>query len=944
MAGRLLRFAAVLFCLLGCLPLFADKPTEPYGGHTVIAQQVLVQFRSPGPVVVQLFRQLADADEVRQLGGPAGPHLFHSRSKNVAALLAVLRRTEALFVEPDFVVHATAVPNDPNFPQLWGLHNSAVAGADISAEPAWDISTGSTANVAGVVDTGIYYAHADLAGNVWSAPAGFTAHLSFGDITCPAGSHGFNAIVRTCDPLDDHGHGTHVSGTIGAVGNNSAGVAGVNWRTRIMGMKFLDATGSGSTSDAIDAIEFGIQVKLAFANSPTPVNLRVLSNSWGGDGFSQALLNEINRANANEMLFVAAAGNASNNNDIVPFYPANYAAPNMVAVAATDSTDARAGFSNYGRNTVHLGAPGVSILSTYLGGGYATLSGTSMATPHVSGAAMLVLSACTLNTAALKAALLNNVDAIASMAATTISGGRLNVNRAIRSCAAPAGGSASIFTNAGTPANPWNPDSNPVTLGVKFRADAAGTVTGIRFYKGAGNNGAHVGLLYSANGTLLAQANFTGETASGWQQVNFSVPVAINANTTYVAAYFTSSGYASSYAYFSSAGVDNLPLHALRSGVDGPDGVYMYGGAPQFPSNSFGDSNYWVDVAFTAGGAPPPPPPPPQATSIFTNAGTPANPWNPDSNPVTLGVKFRADMAGTVTGIRFYKGAGNNGAHVGLLYSANGTLLAQANFTGETASGWQQVTFSMPVAINANTTYVAAYFTSSGYASSYGYFSSAGVDNAPLHALRSGVDGPDGVYMYGGAPQFPSNSFGDSNYWVDVAFTAGGAPPPPPPPATSIFTNAGTPANPWNPDSNPVTLGVKFRADVAGTITGIRFYKGAGNNGAHVGLLYSRTGTLLAQANFTGESASGWQQVTFSAPVAIAANTTYIAAYFTSSGYASSYAYFSSAGVDNLPLHALRSGVDGPNGLYLYGAAPQFPSSSFGDSNYWVDVVFASGP
>jgi len=331
----------------------------------------------------------------------------------------------------------------------------------------------------------------------------------------------------------------------------------------------------------------------------------------------------------------------------------------------------------------------------------------------------------------------------------------------------------SSWSNSATPANPWNSDLNPVTLGVKFRSDVAGTITGIRFYKGAGNNGSHIGLLYSSSGSLLAQATFTGESASGWQQVSFASPVAITANTTYVAAFFTTTGYASNFGYFANTGVDNAPLHALRSGVDGPNGVYQYGNGPQFPTGSYFGGNYWVDVTFNAGGTTPPPPPPPPGTSIFTNAGTPANPWNADGSPVTLGVKFRSDSTGTITGIRFYKGAGNNGTHIGLLYSSSGSLLAQATFSGETASGWQQVNFTSPVAISANTTYVAAYFTASGYASNFGYFTNAGVDNASLHALRSGVVGPNGLYGYGVAPQYPSNSFGDSNYWVDIAFNAG---------------------------------------------------------------------------------------------------------------------------------------------------------------------------
>jgi len=288
-----------------------------------------------------------------------------------------------------------------------------------------------------VIDTGIDYRHPDLAANVWSAPAAFTVTIGGQSITCPAGSHGFNAITNVCDPLDDNNHGSHVSGTIGAVGNNGTGVVGVNWTASIMGSKFLDATGSGTTANAINAIEFAVQAKAAFA-ATSGANVRVLSNSWGGGAFSQALLDEINRANANDMLFVAAAGNSISNNDIIPHFPSSYNAPNVVAVAATDNTDSLAFFSNFGPASVHLGAPGLDVLSTTIGGNYAYLSGTSMATPHVSGAALLVLSKCALNTASLKTLLLNNVDPIPSLAGLTVTGGRLNVNKAIRACAAPA--------------------------------------------------------------------------------------------------------------------------------------------------------------------------------------------------------------------------------------------------------------------------------------------------------------------------------------------------------------------------------------------------------------------------------------------------------------------------------------------------------------------------
>src|SRR3989441_738236 len=438
-----------LIPVLAILPLWAqthgkDK-TEFFQGKEAAANEVLVKFR---PTTFQSVLQAQTAEEIDESEWVGGTGLvrFHSSRKNVATLVSELSaRSDVEYAEPNYIVHTTAIPNDPRFGELWGLQNTGqtiqgfpgIPGADISATAAWDISTGSRANVAAVIDTGIDYRHPDLAANVWSAPAAFTVTIGGQSITCPAGSHGFNAITNVCDPLDDNNHGSHVSGTIGAVGNNGTGVVGVNWTASIMGSKFINASGSGTTANAINALEFAVQTKAAFA-ATGGANVRVLSNSWGGGAFSQALLDEINRANANDMLFVAAAGNSGTPNDLFPEYPASYNAPNVVAVAATDNTDSLAFFSNYGPSSVHLGAPGIDVLSTTVGSNYAYLSGTSMATPHVSGAALLVLSKCALNTASLKTLLLNNVDPIPSLTGLTATGGRLNVSKAIRACAAPA--------------------------------------------------------------------------------------------------------------------------------------------------------------------------------------------------------------------------------------------------------------------------------------------------------------------------------------------------------------------------------------------------------------------------------------------------------------------------------------------------------------------------
>jgi hypothetical protein len=311
-------------------------------------------------------------------------------------------------------------------------------------------------------------------------------------------------------------------------------------------------------------------------------------------------------------------------------------------------------------------------------------------------------------------------------------------------------------------------DGNAVEVGVKFRSDTSGYITALRFYKATTNTGTHVGHIWSSSGTLLASATFTGETGSGWQQVNFSTPIAVSANTTYIASYFAPSGhYSANGNAFATTGIDNAPLHALANGVDGSNGVYLYSSTGGFPTNSYHATNYWVDIVYTAA----------QSTStgntIMKASAMPALVDSNDPAPVEVGVKFRADSNGYVTGLRFYKASTNVGTHVGHIWSSSGTLLGSVTFTGETGSGWQQVNFSTPIAVSANTTYIASYFAPSGhYSQDENYFATTGIDNPPLHALANGVDGPDGVYLYSSTPGFPATTFKSTNYWVDIVYTA----------------------------------------------------------------------------------------------------------------------------------------------------------------------------
>lgn len=711
-----------------------------------------------------------------------------------------------------------------------------------------------------------------------------------------------------------------------------------------------------------------------------------------------------------------------------------------------------------------------------------------------------------------------------------------------------------VWDDTVVPGNPSENDPSAVELGVKFTADVDGYVTGIRFYKGAGNTGTHVGNLWTSNGTLLASAVFTNETATGWQRVDFASPVAINAGTLYVASYHAPNGnYAADPLYFANSGVENGYLNLLQNGVSGGNGVYLYG-AGGFPTFSWQAANYWVDVLFETDAGPDTTPPtvvstnpvegatavsptrtvsasfseamdgatissqtfelrdeagaivpvtvaydagtdratltpdadllsgqtytatlvggttPPHVTdlagnplaadlswsfstaiggqSLWDDGFVPSVVMDPNTSPIELGVKFQTQVDGQITGIRFYKGPENTGEHVGSVWTLDGQLLAQAVFGSETASGWQQVDFASPVDVAAGAVYVASYHTDVGrYSIDEGYFSANGYAAGYLYALADGENGGNGLFTLSASPAFPTETFASSNYWVDVVFTDTDSTAPtvtattpaegdtgisiatqvkagfseamdaatigtanfelrdglgtlvtaavaydagtrtatltPADPLAAgvihsatvkggaggptdlvgnvlasdlswsfttaeavcctVWTEADQPANPSENDPSAVEVGVKFTSDQDGFITGIRFYKGTGNTGPHVGNLWSLGGTLLGSASFESETAAGWQQADFASPAAISADTIYVASYHAPNGsYAADASYFANAGVDNPPLHLLQDGVSGGNGVYAYGPTSSFPGSSFLATNYWVDVVFST--
>ncbi len=524
------RLASLLVVSFFTFSLSAVTNLRPKG--TSVSGEVLVKIQSSASSnEVAAIQHIAGVDQSDKIASLRSGTIWrlHSAGQSAEALTAALQKNpNIVYAEPNYLLQSDDIPNDSLYAQLWSLKNSGqtisgtpgIAGADISAEAAWSVTTGSSTIVVGVVDTGVDYTHPDIAANIWSNPGGK------GNVLCAAGTHGFNAITKTCDPKDEYYHGTHVSGTIGAVGNNSLGVTGVNWTTSIMGLKFLDSNGNGTTADAIAAIDFAVQAKL------DGVNVRILSNSWGGGAFSKALLDEINKANENDILFVASAGNDSSNSDIYPHYPASYNTPNMISVAATDNRDALAYFSTYGPTSVHLGAPGVNILSLYLGSSYTTASGTSMAAPHVSGVAALVLAKTpSLTTAQVKSAILDNTDPISSLSGKTITGGRLNAAKAVgaplgpdytllvspTTRSVPQGGSTTYTVTV----SPSNGFSDPVTLAVTgLPSGAAGTfspnpaTTASTLSITTSNNTPLTSSTLTINGTSGAHAHSTSATLS----------------------------------------------------------------------------------------------------------------------------------------------------------------------------------------------------------------------------------------------------------------------------------------------------------------------------------------------------------------------------------------------------------------------------------------------
>ena len=414
--------------LLAALVVFGVVPAPARAFAPHVAGEILVRFE---PHIEAAAREATlhgvSVDRIEALGS-TGVFCVHLAGISTATAVAQLAaRPGVAYVEPNFVlavepVEPAAIPNDPMFAQQWALDNTGqtggTPGADVDAVRAWDLATGNDGVVVALIDTGLDFAHPDLAPQAWTNPGEIPANGIDDDANGFIDDvRGWDFVNGDADPADDQGHGTFLAGSMGAVGNNAVGITGVAWTLRIAPVKSLNASGSGTTAQAILAVDYA-----------TRIGADVILAGWGGGAFSQALHDVIAAAGVAGIPFVTPAGASGGNIDVSPVYPASYALANVLAVAATDANDGLASFSSWGPMTVDLGAPGVGIVTTVLGGSYATISGTATAAAHVAGGlALLADRFPSLDGAAAVEHLVAHVDVVPALVGRVRSDGRLNV-------------------------------------------------------------------------------------------------------------------------------------------------------------------------------------------------------------------------------------------------------------------------------------------------------------------------------------------------------------------------------------------------------------------------------------------------------------------------------------------------------------------------------------
>jgi subtilisin family serine protease len=413
---------------------------DPDSQRSSVRPDVLVKFRAgvSEDVINQITSRFNDRiqDEIEAAPGlTAIDDPDNMDPATIAAQYQALPEVE--YAEPNYEISLDEPASDtsqaqvknPQFEEQWALSNDGrrggKKGADISVKQAWATTKGSGEIVVAILDSGVESTHADLVNNIWTRPANVNPYQDR-DLGTVDDVHGYNAIENNGEPTDENGHGTNCAGIIGAECGNNLGVCGTNWKTQIMSVKVLNAGGFGTVLGAVEAINYAIDRKHA------GVNLRLIVVSWVLTQKSRALEDLIRKAAGAGILFVAASGSSSADNDARPQYPANYDIGNIISVAATDRNDELGSFSNYGLRSVQIAAPGKDILTTALGNEYEQRSGTSMAAAVVAGVAALTLSAHPdLSVDQLRSLLLKSVDKLPGLRGKISAGGRINAARAV---------------------------------------------------------------------------------------------------------------------------------------------------------------------------------------------------------------------------------------------------------------------------------------------------------------------------------------------------------------------------------------------------------------------------------------------------------------------------------------------------------------------------------
>jgi thermitase len=416
--GKIL-FLTGCFLLTFFLSCFHSAGVSAFEQAIVDHDEILIQFKKDAGLQIDQKAVLSvDGIRLKILDYFPGNNIFLARKPENISLKNFLEQVKKFddveLAEPNYVRYIQSIiPNDPFYDQQWALKN-------IQADMAWTKTKGKSSVVVAIADTGIDYYHEDLRSNLWKNPGEVCGNgIDDNNDGYIDNCYGINAVNNSGDPWDDEGHGTHVAGIIGAVGNNLKGIAGTNWNVSLMALKFIGPDGLGKVSDLIKCIEFAMEK-----------NVRIFNMSFGSYQFSEFEKAAIE--NAHNILFIASAGNESRNNNTNPLYPASYDLPNIISVAASNQSDSLAVFSNYGSGSVSLAAPGTNILSTQPDDQYQAFSGTSMSAAYVSGAAGLVLARhSNLGATGLKDRILRTVDVIPVLQEKVITGGRLNAYRAL---------------------------------------------------------------------------------------------------------------------------------------------------------------------------------------------------------------------------------------------------------------------------------------------------------------------------------------------------------------------------------------------------------------------------------------------------------------------------------------------------------------------------------